>query len=548
MTMLRRKKIPISVYMKRLAAMIVVMFAFIACCICFSVIQSNKTYISHVRTSVQNICGKIDEELATMNRYAINILYYNENMNALKKADSILDRNYYALSLLNDIETATAFLKTRYMFCIVVPGQDLVLTSTGNIPYAEKQGVVSDILSRYLQAGHEDASGEAWKTFSRNGRNYNVQVYTDGENYFAMFCTSESLLSDLDSVLPKDSGQWTQQTEPGETPPTEIRLLNASLRETVRLKHLATPLYYECSRAWSEENLLITLAPLLVIAALNVILLLHMERSLRRNIIEPLKDFARNVGDESAVQNVWQGKTQDEITDIARVVSALYDTVHAKTVSAYEEGQRRQKAEVEFLRLQIKPHFYINCLGVIFSLAQCEEYALIQKLTMSLSNYMRYLFTDAHHMVSIGGEIRHISEYLEIQNIRLKTEHTFRCEDTDLLQYKIPVLSLLTIAENSSKHNRQLDRPLEITLHIEEVGERLRIHIGDNGVGFPEGALARLNAEQEEDAPDRTWGIGIPNVKKRLEMIYGTKYSIHFCNGAGGGAVTTIEIPKTTDM
>lgn len=547
MAVSQRKKMPISVYMKRLGAAIVTMLVFTAGCICFSVVENNSAYLKGVKTAVRNGCTQVDEELATMNRYAINILYYNENMNSLKKAGSVLDRNYYALSLLNDIETATAFLKTHYTFCIVVPGQELVLTSAGNMPYAEKQDIVSYILDHYVQQEKENPSSEEWDTFSYCGNHYNIQTYSDGENYFAMFCNSQSLLSSLDTAFAEGSGSWMQQTGNSGPSHTQFNILSASLRETIKIRRLAAPLYYECFREWSVKNLMITLAPLLIVAVLNIILLLHMERSLRRNIIEPLRDFARDVGDESAVQNVWQENAQDEITDIARVVSGLYDTVRAKTISAYEEGQRRQKAEIEFLRLQIKPHFYINCLGVIFSLAQCENYALIQKLTMNLSNYMRYLFTDAHHMVPIGSEIKHIFEYLDIQNIRLKTEHTFRCEDVDMLEYKVPVLSLLTIAENSSKHNRQLDRPLEIILRIETVGDRIRIQISDNGVGFPEEALERLNAEDDAQRGGTVTGIGIANVKKRLKMIYGEEHSIRFRNSPNGGAVTVIEMPKLID-
>lgn len=546
MTAPKRRKMPISVFLKRFTATIVAMLAFTAGCIFFSVAESNRAYLNSVRTAVANCCAQADKELATMNRYAINILYYNENMNSLKKADNVLNRNYYALSLLNDIETATAFLNTRYTFCIVIPGQELTLTSTGNLSYAEKQGIVSYILEHYAAEEKETVSGEEWATFSYHGSDYNVQIYSDGENKFIMFCASESLLSAIDTAFAEGSGSWMQLA--GKTgAAAQFDVFRASLRETVRMKRLATPVYYECLREWSVKNLTITLAPLLIVAVLNITLLMYMERSLKRNIIEPLRNFAQDVGDESAVQNVWRGDAQDEITDIARVVSGLYDTVHAKTISAYEEGQRRQKAEMEFLQLQIKPHFYINCLGVIFSLAQCEKYTLIQKMAVNLSNYMRYLFTDAHHLVPIGREIEHISEYLDIQNIRLKTEHTLRCVDADMLQYQVPVLSLLTIAENSSKHNRQLDRPLEITLHVEDAGDGIRIYISDNGVGFPAEALDRLNGEDDPRDSGAVSGIGISNVKKRLKMIYGEKYSIQFYNGTNGGAVTVIEIPKTTD-
>lgn len=545
-----RDRVPISRYMRRIMVCIVVMFVFTVGCVGMSVLDNNKNYLHNLQQNIRQKFAEVDEELATMNRYAISILYYNENMNLLKKADNVIDRNYHASALLDDIEATTQFLKIKYTFCVALPGQDIVLTSTGgDIGYAEKRDAVAYILDHFISALSNEKATEAWDTFQLNGKSYSVNVYGDGENYVAMFCKSDSLFSFFDVAFPGGQGTWTQLIQEREQaqPSSQLNTIRATISETISIKRLAVPVSYRYSRKMTFENSVTTMAPLLIIAILNIVLLLHIESSLRWNIIEPLKRFARNLQDESAVQDFSQGNSPDEITGIARFVADLYDNIRSMKISVYEERLLRQKAEMDFLRLQIKPHFYINCLGIIFSLAESGQYALIQRLAMNLSNYMRYLFTDAHNMVPVESEIRHISEYLDIQNVRLKTRHKVRCNSEDPLGCMVPVLSLLTLAENSSKNNRGLEGELLITLHVEELEERIRITISDNGVGYPPALLQRLNSDEEGDGSSLVTGIGIANVKKRLKILYGDNFWISFQNGCNGGAETIMEIPKNTE-
>ena len=528
-------------------ACIVVMFVFTAGCIGMSFVDNNKNYLHNLQQNIHQKFSGVDEELATMNRYAISILYYNENMNLLKKADNVIDRNYHALSLLEDIETTTQFLKTKYTFCIALPSQNIVLTSAGGgVSYADKQAIVAYIIDNFITAESSAKAAEAWDTFCLNEKYYNVQVYGDGENYIVMFCESNSLFSFFDTSFPGGQGDWMQLIQKEAQPGSQLSVIRASIEETVKIKRLTAPVSYRFSREWSFENSVTAMAPLLIIAILNIALLLHIEFTLRWNIIEPLKKFARTLSDENAVQSFSQGDNPDEITGIARFVAGLYDNIRSMKISVYEERLLRQKAEMDFLRLQIKPHFYINCLGVIFSLAESGQYTLIQRLTMNLSNYMRYLFTDSHNMVPIESEIRHITEYLDIQNVRLKTQHMVKCSSETKIQYMVPVLSLLTLAENSSKHNRQLEQELLITLNVEELGRHIRITISDNGVGYPTEILQQLNSDDERDSAGAISGIGIANVKKRLKMFYGNDCKIIFRNGCDGGAETIMEIPKNT--
>lgn len=166
---------------------------------------------------------------------------------------------------------------------------------------------------------------------------------------------------------------------------------------------------------------------------------------------------------------------------------------------------------------------------------------------VSISRYLRALFRNGMEPIPLKEELDVIDNYLAIQHIRYGGKYAYRISRQEgLEEIPIPPFILLTMVENSIKHNLTPDGVLNISLDIQRVQTQdeacLYIVIDDSGGGFPPGVLQRLNQGKK---PQRQsgHGIGIWNTLQRLRIIYGGQASILFSNNACGGARVEIRIP-----
>ena len=207
--------------------------------------------------------------------------------------------------------------------------------------------------------------------------------------------------------------------------------------------------------------------------------------------------------------------------------------------------------QIQFLEMQIKSHFYVNCLNIIYSMAATKKYGLIQEFTLYLVDFYRYIESAFAYMTSLTDEMTHISSYIEIQRIRYPERITYRTViDTELGSAKIPPLILLTFVENIFKHAMSMSEPLHILISANRKREDgdIRITIEDDGKGFPENLMRNLNefsqkALDADSYPGKR--TGIMNTICRLSMYYGNKVRITFEPGDGGrGSRITMQFPE----
>lgn len=121
------------------------------------------------------------------------------------------------------------------------------------------------------------------------------------------------------------------------------------------------------------------------------------------------------------------------------------------------------------------------------------------------------------------------------------------CEiDPELNDLPLPPVSLLTLVENSVKHGRMIGKPLKLTLSAHllktEEGSMADLSVSDNGTGFTAEDLKQLNrgTPQEENGQH----VGLFNVVRRLQLLYGEQAAIAFTNNRrGGGARVELFLP-----
>jgi sensor histidine kinase YesM len=174
-------------------------------------------------------------------------------------------------------------------------------------------------------------------------------------------------------------------------------------------------------------------------------------------------------------------------------------------------------SELQLLKAQVHPHFLFNTLNNIYANTQATS-PQASKMIMGLSQLLRYMLYECNRpLVSLTRELKMLEEYIELEKSRYGNELDVHVEvpasETGLA---IAPLLLLPFVENSFKHgaSKMLDQPwISLTITVEDDWLKMKL----------------LNGKTEEEA-STAGGIGLTNVKKRLELLYSGKYDLQITN------------------
>ena len=209
-----------------------------------------------------------------------------------------------------------------------------------------------------------------------------------------------------------------------------------------------------------------------------------------------------------------------------------------------EQTLLTHKAELRHLQAQINPHFYQNTLNLIYNLAALQEYALIQRTALHLADYFRFIMRSGDEMIRLSDELKHISNYMELQKIRYPGGIEYRQSvEEALLDRRILPLLLQPFVENSVIHGLTTERLFVIEVHIQQAADGgLRIRIEDNGTGMSEDRILQLNRLMHDQA-DGGGHIGVWNVVTRLHRHYGDRAKLRFEQNTPVGSRVLLELP-----
>ncbi|MFC5704197.1 sensor histidine kinase [Cohnella faecalis] len=311
---------------------------------------------------------------------------------------------------------------------------------------------------------------------------------------------------------------------------------------------LITPESYILKSLPFFQKVLYIWIPLLVALLLSFYLLF-----LQRVVFKPLVELIRGM------RKLGQGRLDirlptnqsSEFAFMSGSFNQMAEQIEKLKIDVYEEQLRVQKAEYKHLQVQINPHFYMNSLNIIYNLAALKDFKSVQKLSLHLADYFRFLMQSNRPVVSLEDEIRHIGHYLEIQKVRYVTKLDFEIDvKPEHLKAEISPLTIQPFVENSVIHafnKRVQDGSLfRIAIRSEdgedELGSYVVITVSDNGPGFPEDMLRDLGSDAYL-AGTGEQHLGIWNILRRFRMLYGDAGRIVFRNADEGGAVVEIWLP-----
>ncbi|RMA57287.1 sensor histidine kinase [Ulvibacter antarcticus] len=180
-----------------------------------------------------------------------------------------------------------------------------------------------------------------------------------------------------------------------------------------------------------------------------------------------------------------------------------------------ETQLKLKEQELNYLKMQIHPHFLFNTLNTMygFALKKADE---TPEMILKLSNLLDYLLYQADKpFVSLIDEINHINDYIALEKMRfndvLNLEFNTNGISEDL---KIAPMLLIPFIENSFKHGVIISRQLTIKINLRCEGETMHFYIENTN----------LNAEISSK------GIGLENIRKRLDLLYNNDYILKIEN------------------
>ncbi len=211
-------------------------------------------------------------------------------------------------------------------------------------------------------------------------------------------------------------------------------------------------------------------------------------------------------------------------------------------------------AELLALQNQINPHFLYNTLEAIRGDALCEGVDSIADTTEALSTFFRYTITNTGNLVSVEDELENVENYFKIQQYRfgdkLNMKVNFPDDYSRILECKLPKLTLQPVVENAIFHG--LEAKAEggvITISMEMTEKKLLINIHDDGIGINEEELIKINQRLEtvsgplKEEKRKRGGIALPNVSRRIKLLFGEEYGIHIYSIPNLGTEVRITVP-----
>ena len=496
--------------------------------------------IVHLRSSIEIYADSVNEKLHSVERFMYSTITHNESLEKLNHVQTFLE---YQENLKKVQTSFTEFEyqnETHMTFLLETDSTDYFINvSNLYIPYEDYL-----LLKSNLKSLRSDISDRKWKNVTTKNSEYLVKsVHYEGKIIYAVI-SSEDILKPLNKLNIGNNGKLSLK-EPNNIPSSNY-LIHAQNEKT----HLPFDIYVLVDYAEVFRNItllevFLSAVPI-IITILSIIIILYIRQWMIKPITR-LTERLSQLGDSIPPSEFFISEGILEIDKANDKLNKVIFDMQELKIREYHSQLELKKIELNYLKNQIRPHFYLNMLSMIHSMLQTKNYKEIEELTILTSNYLRHLFMANQDFSELKDEVQHIKDYLEIQRIRYGNSIYFSLDYNDDLQNTlVPSLLLQTFIENTIKHGFSFQDLFTILLSIKKVktenSDYIQICIEDNGPGFSEEILSKLNQKQSLITEDGHH-IGITNTIERLNLLYPNDYTITFENNEEGGAKILLLIP-----
>lgn len=282
----------------------------------------------------------------------------------------------------------------------------------------------------------------------------------------------------------------------------------------------------------------------LSLLALSLLIVVRMTT----HILQPINRLNQKMGQVAA----GDLSVRTEIThydEIGMLMERFNEMVRQidRLVQQEAENQKQLRlAEFKALQAQIKPHFLYNTLDSIKWIAVIQKNSGIVKAVTALSKLLKNMSKGVDEHITLRQELDFVNDYVIIEKLKYAEMFDLKVvvEEEGLYDAKIVKLTLQPLVENAIFSGIEPGGK-DGTILIRAYGEEgcLYVSVRDNGIGIPEEVVPQLLDHKEKLKGDQMSGIGLPNVDRRLKLIYGEEYGLSVESQMGKFTQITVKIP-----
>ena len=306
---------------------------------------------------------------------------------------------------------------------------------------------------------------------------------------------------------------------------TSLDIESLTLASTLNFKQL-----YQQFGVTRVMILIISFVCALTFAVLSVFLSYY--------ITKPITFLSQRMVDQTIQNTALENKYADRMDEIG----ILYNRYHAMLLDLqkyirdnYQNKLITLDSQMRSLEAQINSHFLYNTLESINSIAALEEIESISTMSQALGKMLHYSIKTQSELVPLADELRHVENYVSIQQIRF--DNRFRLElniPSELYEQRVLKLILQPIVENALIHGLRYCKNgdlIRITAS-QQNGNMLLFRISNNGIGITPEKLAELKCVLNKETTFTELGrrtsqsIGLKNIHTRIALYYGQGYGL----------------------
>ena len=504
-------------------------------------------------TQIENRIQKVDMQLTT-------IINEDADLQLLESEDET-KRHYASVRLAQSINDIINIDQSADIFVITEADHNICIDAKAdNLLYSDKNSI-RNMFMDYVELGQHT---DGWKFQKIGDTFYLYRAIVRNRRVTAAAIAADSLLktvslrsvdtygfvlTDENDMVKAYAGQPLYDHEKD----ISIAALRAgrNLENREELLGGRVRLYSYESRTNVFRHLYKNAIFILAVIALLCIFDMYFMRTERRQIIQPMKgmigDMERIRGGDYELRVEERGDNQ-EFSLLSRTFNQMMDEIVNLKIRFYEEQLALSDAEQKYIRLQIRPHFFLNAMTTIAGLSAKKKNAEIEKYINALSKNIRYMFSSGLHTVSVKEELHHVENYFEMQEMRYAGCIFYFIEMPEELEdWQIPQMLIHTLIENEYKYGISQGHSLMVLIKVSVVAydgeDMLLIEIEDDGRGYPEEVLTAINQDRAQQKEDGT-RVGLWSVKRLLELMYDRKNLFLISNVEPHGALNQIYIPR----
>lgn len=483
-----------------------------------ALISVQNAYTTLLRSDV----ARLDDQLRQLQLFNVEMAFHDSDVSRLSYFSDSTETAYAKNRLYQKLsQTIQSYDCLGTLFLYLKNQEQYISYHAENQMDQEMSHAMEQYVKEAAEHHRNSAMLENWKLLSVNGQIVLVQMVYNRGVLSGAYLTSEHL------------GRMMLETaeELLIFPTSELSQMEERTRKDQILIHTASKYEFELGYRFSSEAITDNLSffhrygvwiSLILIAAVAFLIF-----RVNRIVVRPIRFL------ENAMNRIRSGDVSYRITEespyleyqlLNETFNSTLDEVQRLKIGLYEQEIAMQNTRINNLQLQIKPHFLINSLNMVYNRLINGDFEGAKSLILYSIRYFRFMMKAGDEFITLEEELEHIRDYMKIQQLRYEKGINYEEEKDPVADgLTIPPMLLHQFVENALKYALREEKNLQISLTVEYREENMEpfayILISDNGPGFPEELLSDLNGGKMMNFGGRNH-FGIHNSLTQLRYRY----------------------------